>query len=80
MGEGIELDDCWMIKNTVEINTNPVMQNEQPVFSVSFLPFLQYTKEVKENGIKFLKDEIVSVATPVEELYEHYSKFFNKNE
>lgn len=80
MAEGIEQEDFWLIKNPIEIVTNPVMKEETPMFSVSFLPFLQYTKEAKTYGVKFSKDEIVAVATPVEELYEHYSNFFNVNE
>jgi hypothetical protein len=80
MGEINVTDDSVFVRNPVEVITKSVGDVEQSGFAISFAPIFHYAQESKEEGVRFLKSEIISEMTPIEELKEHYTKHFKINE
>ena len=73
MGFFEELENGIKLKKTVEV---VIKQNEDADFFVSFIPFLHYTNEYEE-GIYFSSDRIISVATPIKQVEDHYLNCIN---
>lgn len=80
MGEINETENDFWIRNPIEVITRPSTEGDESGFSISFAPLFHYTEDAKGDGIKISKTEVLSEMTPINQLKEHYTKFFNINE